>query len=636
MNQENGPQTTHPLTEAPASRLPSHVSEAKGPPTVSRLPRPKRNSRARLAVAATCLLLCLGGLGLLLWWSGVLFAKTPYKGPTATVRKEKLKITIVARGTLESASNKDIYCEVRSGTKGSTNSSIIKWIIDEGSEVKKGEKVMKLDSSAFEEQLKDRTEEFESAQADLVVAEETFRIQESQNLSDIEQAKNALALAELNLKKYTGGDYPQKHKDVVGRIEMAKSDRDDWKDRSAWSLRMVKKGLMGKVQADADKSRYEAAEIALAKVEEEKRVLEEYEKNLNEKDLTAKFEEAKRALDRVKVQAVARLKQAEATLKSKKALFRQKKTRKEEIEDEIRKCTVVAPQDGLVVYYVPEQVRGGGGSQQSVVAQGEPVREGQKMIQIPDLKEMLVTVRVPEAFVSYLHNPDRVPIRLAGYTVGNGSANPLTSLVAAGHSMIVRPPEPAAEEGKKNTGQFAQIRVDSFSKDSLHGYVYAVDTMASQMDWFASDVKVYKTKVKIIDSLPGLKPGMSAEVTIFANESPEPVLVVPLQAVVGSISSGAERKCFVVNAAGQTEERAIVVGMSNERVVEIRSGLKEGEQVVLNPTPLLPPDTELKAATPRAEPKFGGPKGKGKGGDKSKGIKGPAAGGKGYGGAGAQ
>jgi len=76
-------------------------------------------------------------------------------------------------------------------------------------------------------------------------------------------------------------------------------------------------------------------------------------------------------------------------------------------------------------------------------------------------------------------------------------------------------------------------------------------------------------------------------VTIFADETPEPVMIVPVQAVLGTISSGAERKCFVVGADGQPEKRDIVVGMSNERVVEIKSGLKEGDQVDLNPLPLL-------------------------------------------------
>jgi RND family efflux transporter MFP subunit len=535
------------------------------------------------------LVIVLGAIGGGLWWRGSLFAKQPFNGPTWTVRKEKLQVTIVARGTLESAKNSDVYCTVRSGTKGSTTATTIKWIIDEGTQVKKGDELMYLDSSGFQEQLKDKTKDVDSAYSAMVTAVEACRIQISQNESDIEAAKNVLTLAEIDLRKYKEGDFIQALKDVEGRIEMAKSDLSDWQERAAWSARMVKKGLMGKVQADADANRADASRITLEKVQEEKRVLVSYTKDRTIQDLTAKLAEAKRALSRVEIQANAKVKQTEADKKTKESIYQQELARKKEIEAEIHKCTVKAPQDGLVVYYIPEQVRGGGGSQQSVVAQGEPVREGQKMIQIPDLSKMLVTVKVPEAFVSHLHNPD--------------------------------------PKNKNGPRQQAQVKVDSFSKEVLHGYIRSVDTVASTQEWFASDVKVYKTKVAIDESRPGLKPGMSAEVTIYADESPEPVLVVPVQAVLGTISSGAKRKCFVIASNGQPEERDIVVGMSNERLAEIKEGLKEGDKIVLNPLPLVKGDSELKPGKPRTKseeesPGWGGSPADG-GGAGGKGGKGP-------------
>lgn len=279
--------------------------------------------------------------------------------------------------------------------------------------------------------------------------------------------------------------------------------------------------------------------------------------------MTAKSAEAERTLEKTKIQTKALMTQDEALRQSKRSVFDQELSKQKEILGEITKCIVMAPQDGLVVYYVPEQVRGGGGSQQSIVAQGEPVREGQKMMQIPDLSHMLVNVRVPEAMVSYLRSEE--------------------------------------DPKDKSTWQYAQVKIDAFSSKVLQGHIKLVDTVASQQDWFASDVKVYKTIISIDTPFEGLKPGMSAEVTIFANESETPVLVVPVQAVLGTISMGADRKCFVVGADGQPELREIVVGMCNERVVEVkpwdkaaRTGLKDGEKVVLNPRPLLNDDSDLK------------------------------------------
>src|SRR4051812_38545401 len=47
--------------------------------------------------------------------------REPFKGPTYTVKKEPMRVTIVERGSLESAENSEITVRVKAGTKGSTN-----------------------------------------------------------------------------------------------------------------------------------------------------------------------------------------------------------------------------------------------------------------------------------------------------------------------------------------------------------------------------------------------------------------------------------------------------------------------------------------------------------------------------------
>jgi HlyD family secretion protein len=507
-------------------------------------------------VAVVVLLLFMTAAVGLAWMAGGLFGRAKYTGLTTPVVRERLKITIVARGSLESAKNNDIICRVKSGTKGSTNSTSIKWLVDNGAEVEEGEKIMELDDSGLKEQLKAQNITVDGAKADEIKAAEQYRIDEIQCTSDIEKAVNARDLAKLDLDKYIEGDYVQALKSAEGLIETSTSDLENWKDRSAWSQRMLKKGLMSKVQADADVSRVDGARIALDTLVESKRVLVDYTKKRTIQDLTAKLAEAERTMEKTKIQTKSQLSQDTAIHNSKKSIYDQEFAKKLEIEAEIAKCTITAPQAGLVVYFVPEQVRGGGGSQQSIVAQGEPVRESQKMMQIPDLEKMLVNVRVPEAFVSHLVN---------------------------------------------NTKQAAQIRVDALPNVLLHGHVKTVDTVASQADFFASDVKVYKTMIKVDGQPDGLRPGMSAEVTIFADESATDVLVVPVQAVVGSISMGAKRQVFVVGKDGQAVKRDIVVGMTNERKVEVKSGLEEGERVVENPGPLLGENSDMKPGKIRAK-----------------------------------
>src|SRR5262249_7988317 len=144
--------------------------------------------------------------------------------------------------------------------------------------------------------------------------------------------------------------------------------------------------------------------------------------------------------------------QARSTREAKKSIWQQEQTRYREIEDEIKKCKIFAPQDGMVVYFVPEQARFGGGAQQAIIAQGEPVREGQKLMQIPNLRAMLVNTKVHEALVS-----------------------------------------------RVRAGQPGVIRVDAFPDKVLRGHVDTVATVSSQQDFMSADVKVYTTKVMIDD-----------------------------------------------------------------------------------------------------------------------------------------
>src|SRR5205814_6928165 len=149
----------------------------------------------------------LGAVGLTIavlaftWFRG----HAPYTGPTKEVVKEKLKITIVARGSLESAKNGDIVCQVRARTQGSTVASSIKWLIDNGEEVAKGDKVIELDDSGLREQLKAQNITVDSAKSAEVTAQEQMRSDDIQSQIDIEKAINAVELAKLDLEKYVEG-----------------------------------------------------------------------------------------------------------------------------------------------------------------------------------------------------------------------------------------------------------------------------------------------------------------------------------------------------------------------------------------------------------------------------------------------
>lgn len=61
--------------------------------------------------------------------------------------------------------------------------------------------------------------------------------------------------------------------DLKRRVLQAQADVEGWKDRVAWSERMVKKGYMTERQLEADRSLLQAAEIVLDKARQELKAL---------------------------------------------------------------------------------------------------------------------------------------------------------------------------------------------------------------------------------------------------------------------------------------------------------------------------------------------------------------------------
>lgn len=526
---------------------------------------------------------------------------------------------MVERGALESSDNRDVICRVRAGTKA-TNLTI-KWVIDDGTLVKQGQLLVEIDDSALQDQLKVQRIALDTARANRVQAEENYNIVVSQADSDIESARVAVELAKIDLKKYEEGDYQQSRKDIENRILLARSDVEQQRERVAYTERMTKMKYLSPAQLQAEQSKFEGYKVQLAKVLEEQRVLEDYTKGRTMLDLKNKVEEAERALDRQKKQATAKIAQAEADRLTKRSIYDQEEEKFTDINDQIANCRIVAPQDGLVVYYVSEQSRWGSGSSQSIVAVGEPVKEGQRLMRIPDLRHMLVNTKVHEAMVSRVRGESWLRTGFSDLVRAGLLTNtePISRLVAMHSFADMKEKFTDLDNRKTQEGQRAMIRIDAFPDKLLAGHVKSVATVASQQDWMSADVKVYQTLVSIDESVDGLKPGMSAEVTIEIEGSSDEVLALPLQAIIGGAEMGPYRKCFV-KVGDSYQERDIVVGLANEKMAEIRRGLEEGDEVVLNPRALLGDKAKVRTvdderAGPGGEskkkgrPKAGGPPG---------------------------
>jgi HlyD family secretion protein len=504
---------------APAQAVAPPVPATARPSPAGSPPPPPRWRRGRKALVVAGFL----GLGLLVAaLTGARIARrgTSNPGETYRVAYEEWREAIESEGDLEPSQSSNIVCRVKAGTTGSLFATTIRWAIEDGSRVKKGQLLIHLDDASFRDQLKAQRILRDQARLEWQVAEGNYHLVASLNDSDLAAARTTLALARIDLVKYLEGDYPQQREDVLGRLEQCK-------ERAVYSDRMLKKKYISRSQNEAD-------HLAYKKTRMELKVLE-YGKTRTETDLGAKVVEAGRNLLRVQLQAKTKEFQADRERLIKQDIFLKQDIACRDLEEEIRKCALYSPRDGTVVYVVSQQSKWGTGSQQGIVAQGEPVREGQLLMRIPDFNRMQVRVPVHEAQVSQV-----------------------------------------------GVGQPAVIRLNAFPDRVFRGHVRQVAGVGSAMGWRTADVKVYDTLVSIDDSFENFRPNMSAQVRILAAGDPGPVLTVPVQALVHTPGMGTHCTCFVATPDGP-DEREIVVGRTDDRHAEVRSGLAEGEEVILDP-----------------------------------------------------
>ena len=102
--------------------------------------------------------------------------------------------------------------------------------------------------------------------------------------------------------------------------------------------------------------------------------------------------------------------------------------------------------------------------------------------------------------------------------------------------------------------------------------------MSDPQNWQNPDLKVYSTDVGIDGTHNFLKTGMTAKAEVIIKELKD-VIIVPIQAVV---NIEGKKFCYIANGQNP-HKRQVETGEFNIDFVEIKSGLDEGEKVLLNP-----------------------------------------------------
>ncbi len=130
--------------------------------------------------------------------------------------------------------------------------------------------------------------------------------------------------------------------------------------------------------------------------------------------------------------------------------------------------------------------------------------------------------------------------------------------------------------GLVKIGQPVRVTVDAYKNRSFHGKVFRIAPMGVEKD----NVTRFEVRVSILNDIDLLKVNMSANAEIVLEEH-ENVLVVPESALI--YNEKKETFVEVPDLGTRTGRRQIPVkiGLGNGARTEVVSGLKKGDQVVL-------------------------------------------------------
>ncbi|MEY2428270.1 MAG: HlyD family secretion protein, partial [Verrucomicrobiota bacterium] len=362
------------------------------------------------------------------------------------------------------------------------------------------------------------------------------------DVSDIPEPDSPKSIA-IDFSKYASldalgdGEAKQKLRKFDDDLQVAQKELDQAKTTLEGTRRLFDKGFVTKTDLQRDEIAYENSRLKVVTAETAHDLFLKYDFLKSAQEFLSKFNEAVHEFDKSRRVAISKLAQAKAKLKSAIGQDQVQTRQAKDLGEQLEKCTLRAKKSGLVVYggARDDQFYYGG---EERIREGATVRERQAIITIPDLTRMSVNVKIHESYIK-----------------------------------------------KVKKGQKARMTVDAFPDEILTGEVTKVGVLPdSQNRWMNPDLKVYLTTITIDGNHDWVKPGMSVKVEILVNKI-ENCIYVPVQAI--SPDSG-KQVCFIPHGLKQ-ERREVQVGEFNDEFIEVKSGIGEGERVLLRPPDGLEP-----------------------------------------------
>jgi RND family efflux transporter MFP subunit len=291
---------------------------------------------------------------------------------TKVVAKAPFEHVIVEQGEVESSSNVEIRCEVKA--RGTSGITIID-VVPEGTVVEKGDLLVKLDSTALDQ-------EYISQQIACNTAEATAI-----------QSKNTFEAAQIAKTEYLEATFKQEEQLVLSEVFVAEQNLRTAELAFASTERLALRGQVNPLQLEGEQF---AVDKARKDLEAAKTKLDGLRKYTKEKML--------KQLD-------SDITSAEAKWKADQKSLELEMSKLKDIEDQIAKCTIRAPRAGQVVY-ANKYSQGRTANAEFVVEPGAVVREQQPIVRLPDANLMQIKATINESRINAVRPGMPVAIRV--------------------------------------------------------------------------------------------------------------------------------------------------------------------------------------------------------------------------------
>ena len=487
--------------------------------------------------------------------------------------KKTLRRSITATGQVVALTTVDV--------KSKAGGKVVKLAVDEGAVVKKGDLIALIDPADTQSVYDQADADLKSASAREQQAKKNLDIQIRQSKLDVDNAQASLAAAQARLRraeidakrqplltstnlaatqasydsakaslnKYERVTAPGLRRDATSNLNQARVALETAQHELDRQKELLAKGYVAGSAVDRAKSALEASKSAFDIATQRANTIEAEVETSVEAE-RKNVDRAHIALDEAKVnrvqdefarrsyeEALQNVRVAETTLDRAKSNLAQHEVKREDLriaelskvknrvsvdnaKIQLESTTVLAPRDGVVTLKYLEEG--------TIIPPGTSTfAQGTSLVQLSDVTQLYVECAVDEADISNV-----------------------------------------------SIGQHVKVKADAYPGAPIDGEVTRVNPAAKT----ESNITAVKVRVHLKPSKKArIMPGMNASCEFITLEIPD-ALTVPSQA----IHYDGDAATVKVKADGKKvpESRKVVLGESGNDDVEIKSGLKEGEQVV--------------------------------------------------------